>query len=275
MRAGLVAEQLKSVEALSGAKLFFVFGRAYRSLVAYAETGITARGVYLSDFAVLEALLHKGPLTMTALAQSTPLKSGSLTPTIDRLETLGLVRPRHARGDERSPGIIELTPPGRKLITDVYQAHTDDIERMLAPLSPLERLALYRASKKVGLHSEQLQLARFKEQRGGLSAWQLRRATSYLTARVGEPASVAEVAARLGLSPSQFSRAFKASTGVPPYRWQLNFRIAKAQELLRYGGFPLAQIALATGFTEQSHFTRVFQKIVGASPGAWQRDHRR
>ena len=82
---------------------------------------------------------------MTALAQCTPLKSGSLTPTIDRLETLGLVRPR----DERSPWIIELTQPGRKLITDVYQAHTDDIERMLAPLSPLERLALYRASKKV------------------------------------------------------------------------------------------------------------------------------
>ena len=218
--------------------------------------------------------LSVGPLTTTALAQRTPLKSGSLTPTIDRLETLGLVRRRRTRGDERGPWIIELTQTGHTLIADVYQAHADDIERVLAPLSPPERLALYRSSKKVGLHSEQLQLARFKDQRGGLSAWQLRRATRYLATRTGEPASVAEVAARLGLSPSQFSRAFKASTGMPPYRWQLNFRIAKAQELLRYGGLPLAEVALATGFTEQSHFTRVFQKIVGASPGAWQRDHR-
>jgi AraC-like DNA-binding protein len=86
--------------------------------------------------------------------------------------------------------------------------------------------------------------------------------------------SVAEVAAKVGLSAAQFTRAFKASTGFPPHRWQLNQRIAKAQELLRYGAFPLAEIALATGFTEQSHFTRIFKKVVGVSPGAWQRDHR-
>jgi AraC family transcriptional regulator len=53
----------------------------------------------------------------------------------------------------------------------------------------------------------------------------------------------------------------------------LNHRIAKAQELMRYSGLPLSQIGLATGFTEQSHFTRVFKKVVGVSPGAWLRDN--
>jgi AraC-like DNA-binding protein len=131
---------------------------------------------------------------------------------------------------------------------------------------------LYRLSKKLGLHSEGLQLARFRDRQGGLSRSQLRRATTFLAK--GSLASLAEIAAKLGLSPSQLSRAFKTSTGFPPHRWQLNHRIAKAQELLRFSGLPLSQIALATGFAEQSHFTRVFKKVVGVSPGAWQRDNR-
>jgi AraC-like DNA-binding protein len=54
----------------------------------------------------------------------------------------------------------------------------------------------------------------------------------------------------------------------------MNARIAKAQELLLQGSMPLSQIALDTGFAEQSHFTRVFRRVVGASPGAWQRERR-
>jgi AraC family transcriptional regulator len=82
-----------------------------------------------------------------------------------------------------------------------------------------------------------------------------------------------DLAAITGLSQSQFGRAFKASTGVAPHRWQLNARIAKAQDLLLSSAMPLSEIALLTGFAEQTHFTRVFKRVVGASPGAWQREH--
>ncbi len=144
----------------------------------------------------------------------------------------------------------------------------------MRPLSSADRIELYRLSKKVGLHSQGLQRARFRERQGGLSRSQLRQAAVLLAKGSGALASVSNVAAKLGLSPSQFSRAFKTTTGFPPHRWQLIHRITKAQELMRYGGLPLSQIALATGFAEQSHFTRVFRKVVGVSPGAWLRDNR-
>jgi AraC-like DNA-binding protein len=251
-----------------------VFSRAYRSVDAYLSARITSRGLYMSDFAVLEVLLHKGALTVAVIAEKVGMGENSIVPGVDRLEALGLVRRRRARSENRITIAIELTQPGHKLIQEIYRSHSGDIERILRPLSSAERVELYRISKKLGLHTEELQLARFRDRQGGLSRSQLRRATVFLAKSSGALASVSDVAAKLGLSPSQFSRAFKTTTGFPPHRWQLNHRITKAQELMRYGGLPLSQIALATGFAEQSNFTRVFRKVVGVSPGAWLRDNR-
>ncbi len=268
------SEDSEGTVELSGAKVYMVFARAYRSVEAYLQARITAHGLYMSDFAVLEALLHKGALTVAVIAEKVGMGESSIVPSVDRLEALGFVRRRRARSENRFTITIDLTQPGHKLIEEIYRSHSGDIERILRPLSSVERIELYRLSKKVGLHSEKLQLARFRDSQGGLSRSQLRRATAFLAKASGAPASVSDVAAKLGLSPSQFSRAFKNTTGFPPHRWQLNHRIARAQELMRYGGLPLSQIALATGFTEQSHFTRAFKKVVGVSPGAWQRDNR-
>jgi transcriptional regulator GlxA family with amidase domain len=84
-----------------------------------------------------------------------------------------------------------------------------------------------------------------------------------------------ELSAIVGLSQSQFGRAFKASTGLSPHQWQLNARITKAQELLLAGALPLSEVALVTGFAEQSHFNRVFKSVTGTSPAVWRREHRR
>ena len=54
----------------------------------------------------------------------------------------------------------------------------------------------------------------------------------------------------------------------------MNLRVLEAQEMLRKGKRSLAEIAFATGFAEQSHFSRVFKEIVGMPPGVWQRVHR-
>jgi len=110
---------------------------------------------------------------------------------------------------------------------------------------------------------------------GALAPRQLHRVMSYIRENLDNDISLHDLADLTALSKSQFGRAFKASTGMTPYRWLVSARIRRSQQLLRDGRLSLAEIALATGFSEQSHFTRTFHRIVGASPGAWQRDRRK
>ncbi|ASG25393.1 AraC family transcriptional regulator [Nitrospirillum viridazoti CBAmc] len=105
---------------------------------------------------------------------------------------------------------------------------------------------------------------------GGLSQWQEARAKEFLTANLGGDVAIAEVAAECGLSRSHFIKAFRETTGQTPYRWLLDHRVARARELLR-GPQPIADIALACGFADQSHLTRVFAAATGMLPAAWRR----
>ncbi|WP_029009970.1 helix-turn-helix domain-containing protein [Azospirillum halopraeferens] len=106
----------------------------------------------------------------------------------------------------------------------------------------------------------------------GLAPWKLRRVVDYLEERLPERVELAELAALAGLSQSHFSRAFKASTGMAPYRWQLDARIRRARALLLDPRASLDQVAEATGFADAVHFGRTFRKLTGAAPGAWRRD---
>lgn len=106
----------------------------------------------------------------------------------------------------------------------------------------------------------------------GLPPWKLRRVIDYLEAHLPERVDLADLAAQAGLSQSHFSRAFKASTGMAPYRWQLDARIRRAQALLIDSQASLEQVAEATGFADAVHFGRTFRKLTGTAPGAWRRD---
>jgi AraC family transcriptional regulator len=110
--------------------------------------------------------------------------------------------------------------------------------------------------------------------RGGLAPWQIRRITEYMEAHLGDAIQLNDFAQLAGMSRSHFSQAFRATAGMPPHRWHLNARIRRAQELLLDTALPLAEIALETGFADQSHFTKSFQRQVGTSPGAWRRARR-
>jgi AraC-like DNA-binding protein len=110
--------------------------------------------------------------------------------------------------------------------------------------------------------------------RGGLAPWQLRRATELLSTHLGGDISLAELASECGLSRSHFARAFKQSTGTAPHRWLIERKIERAKNLLSRSRLPMAEVAIASGFADQSHFTRVFAGLVGASPGAWRRAER-
>jgi AraC family transcriptional regulator len=105
---------------------------------------------------------------------------------------------------------------------------------------------------------------------GGLAPWQARRAKEILSANLdGVP--LKELARECQLSVSHFSRAFRHTTGAAPHNWLLARRIEVAKEKLRDRQLSLSDVALACGFCDQSHMTRVFSRLVGVSPGAWRR----
>lgn len=110
------------------------------------------------------------------------------------------------------------------------------------------------------------------EDGSGLAPWRLRRVFDYLDARLPERVELTHLAELAGLSPSHFSRAFKASTGMAPYQWQLDARIRRAQARLLDTDASLDEIAEATGFADAVHFGRTFRKLTGAAPAAWRRD---
>lgn len=103
----------------------------------------------------------------------------------------------------------------------------------------------------------------------GLAPYQLQRVIEYLEAHLPARVELAQLAKLADLSQSQFSRAFKASTGMAPYRWQLDARIRRAQALLIDTSASLDDVAEATGFADAVHFGRTFRKFTGATPAAW------
>jgi len=109
--------------------------------------------------------------------------------------------------------------------------------------------------------------------RGGLTPRQLKQVHDLIAADLAGKIPLPALARACNVSQSYFCRAFKASTGVSAHQYQLNLRIEAAFALLLDTSTSLAQIAMATGFADQAHFTRTFGRIVGLSPGAWRREH--
>jgi AraC-like DNA-binding protein len=107
--------------------------------------------------------------------------------------------------------------------------------------------------------------------RGGLAPWQERRAKALMEAELDGPVPMGQIAGACGISVAHFARAFKLTTGLPPHRWLLERRVERSKSLLMTTALSLVDIANTCGFAEQSHFTRVFTKRVGISPGAWRR----
>jgi AraC-like DNA-binding protein len=106
---------------------------------------------------------------------------------------------------------------------------------------------------------------------GGLTSSQEYKAKALLSADLIKEPCISEVAIACGLPPGRFVRAFRIATGMPPHRWLRQFRVERAKELLFGSRLSLAQIAYDCGFSDQSHFTRVFSTAVGKTPGAWRR----
>ncbi|HVT92324.1 MAG TPA: MarR family transcriptional regulator [Bryobacteraceae bacterium] len=141
---------------ISGVHLWLILMKSHHSLEKYALHSISGTGLCFSDFAILEILLHKGPLPVNVLGARIALTSGSATTAADRLESRGLVR-READPNDRRARIVHLTPAGKSLIEQLFARHQADMERAVSVLGMDEREDLIRLLKKLGRASETLQ----------------------------------------------------------------------------------------------------------------------
>ena len=99
----------------------------------------------------------------------------------------------------------------------------------------------------------------------------VRRAREYLFANLADNVPLADLAAIAGIGTFRLLRAFRKVHGVPPHRYQLAMRIERAKRLIQDQAGPLAAIAVETGFADQSHLTRNFNRWAGVTPHAYAR----
>jgi AraC-like DNA-binding protein len=116
-------------------------------------------------------------------------------------------------------------------------------------------------------------IAAEEEQRRGLPAHMLRSIEEYIDLKLEKDLSVEELASHLGISTSYFARAFRSSVGLTPHAYVMRRRLLRAQELLVSTEHPLTDIALATGFADQSHLCRRFHGMTGVSPRTFRLQH--
>ena len=132
-----------------------VLWKAAKAVEKVDKASIAKTGLGLSDFAIMEALLHKGPLPINQIGEKVLLTSGSMTAAINRLEKVGLVK----RVQDHSDGryfYVHLTKPGRKVIKEAYRNHQLNLEKIAEMLTNEERKELVRLLKKIGFHADKL-----------------------------------------------------------------------------------------------------------------------
>jgi MarR family transcriptional regulator, 2-MHQ and catechol-resistance regulon repressor len=129
--------------------VWLVMMKAMRALTRYAAAGIEETGLGLSDFGVLEALLHKGPLPVNTIGPIVDLTPGSISIAVDRLVAKGLVS-RVESAEDRRVRIVALTPRGKDLIASAFRKHSAQMKRVFSELSSDELRGLEVALKKVG-----------------------------------------------------------------------------------------------------------------------------
>jgi MarR family 2-MHQ and catechol resistance regulon transcriptional repressor len=129
--------------------VWLVMMKAMRALTRYAAAGIEQTGLGLSDFGVLEVLLHKGPLPVNTIGPIVDLTPGSISIAVNRLVAKGLVS-RVESAEDRRVRIVALTARGKDLIVSAFRKHSEQMRKVFSDLSPEELRGLEVALKTVG-----------------------------------------------------------------------------------------------------------------------------
>jgi MarR family 2-MHQ and catechol resistance regulon transcriptional repressor len=139
----------KKAGDVSGTHLWLVLMKAHRALERVAIRSIESSEAGLSDFAVLEMLLHKGPQPVNEIGRRIELTSGAITTAVDRLEARGLVT-REAHPSDRRARVVRLTPLGEQHAAKVFAGHKATMDSAARGLSKVERASLIALLKKLG-----------------------------------------------------------------------------------------------------------------------------
>ena len=102
----------------------------------------------------------------------------------------------------------------------------------------------------------------------------LRAVVEYIEEHLDTGLTLEQIAAVAHLSPYHFARQFRAVTGMPPHQYVIARRVELAQQLLRDGELTLAEVAAGAGFSDQSHLSHHFRRVVGVTPGRFRRSAR-
>jgi MarR family transcriptional regulator, 2-MHQ and catechol-resistance regulon repressor len=127
--------------------------RAGRSVLARVEPRLAAAGLTPTQFGVMEAILHKGPLGQRELSRKVLTSAGNMTDLVDKLEARGLVRRARQKSDRRAVH-VELTPAGRDLIEPLFARHAGDIATAMGELNREELRQLSDLLRRLGLAAE-------------------------------------------------------------------------------------------------------------------------
>jgi MarR family transcriptional regulator, 2-MHQ and catechol-resistance regulon repressor len=134
---------------------WLVWRKAHEAASDYLYRGIEETGISDTDFRVLEALLHKGPLPVNTIGPKVHLTPGSISVAVDRLLEKGLVS-RVEIPDDRRVRIVALTKSGRDLIVPIFRKHAAEIGRVFADANPKELEILEKVVKKAGKRARTL-----------------------------------------------------------------------------------------------------------------------
>ena len=139
----------------TGSHIRLVLWKAAKAVDRVDRDSIRKTGLSLSDFTIMEALLHKGPLPINQIGGKVLLSSGSMTAAVNRLEKAGHVRRVQDPSDGRCY-TVHLTQTGRSIVSEAYRRHAQHLEKAAEALTAKERTQLVRLLKKLGMHAERM-----------------------------------------------------------------------------------------------------------------------
>src|SRR5580704_16784283 len=134
---------------------WLIWRKAHEAAFDYLYRGIAETGISDTDFRVLEALLHKGPLPVNIIGPKVHLTAGSISVAVDRLLEKGLVS-RAESPDDRRVRIVALTKSGKNLIVPIFRKHSAEITKVFAVANPKELQILESVLKKAGKRAKAL-----------------------------------------------------------------------------------------------------------------------
>lgn len=215
-------------------------------LLAFGRNG----NIVGADRAARQLLLHEGHGSASALSLWSVFERNESLRSLPQADEVACVLVGRRTGERWWVLVTPPAPLGRRDGLDSGSAHA---RPRLDGVGPWDEQAMMPRS------------------RGGLAPYMLRRVREHIDAHISGHIDVEALAATAGLSTFHFSRAFKQSVGMAPHAYVISRRLQKARDLLAEAALGLAEVALACGFADQSHFTRVFSRELGITPGAWRR----